>query len=1062
MKRYKVVSKVENCVRSGRKTLRQGCLRLFLFVLIGSAPVLAQTTTASISGIIHDSSGAVLPGANVTVTNTETGLARTLDANEQGRYTAPNLPLGDYSVTASHPGFQTVIRSGLQLTVGRQAVVDIELPVGQVAEQVTVRGEAPLVDTTSSALSSLVDDQKMRDLPLNGRGYSDLAFLQAGVLFHRESGTGSSSTGFARKATINGTRPEQTMFLMDGGDIQDMSQKTPGGVGGTQLGVDAVKEFEVRTNAFSAEFGHAAGGVINAITKSGTNELHGSLFEFLRNDKFDARNFFDVGKSPFRQNQFGGSVGGPIRKDSSFFFFNYEGLRRRLGVTTRAVVPDVAARQGILPRQAPLAVAPAVVSYLNVYPLPNGRNFGDGTAEFIHSASNPTTEDYWVTRFDQVLSTKDTVAIRYTFDNSNRNQVQTIPIYNTTDSTRSQYFNLAESRMFSPTVLNAFRFSFDRSNPFSGFLNNGDLPAPLHWVPGQPFGTLSVTGLDPYGWGQTGPARYITNLFEYADTLTVVRGNHTLKLGALVQRLQMNTTVFNRQGGTYTFQSLSDLLQNRPFRFMYGSLTGPDLPLSSDHRSLRQAMFGFFAQDEFRMTPKLTWNYGLRYEFITVPTEVYGHIANLRNISDQQLTVGDPFFKNPSLKNFAPRLGFAWDPFGDGKTSIRSGFGLFFDQIWTNAWRTPGTISGPPVFFLLEIDRPQVVFPYGVNNPAPSTGANIPAGLQVFPFQFSNPYVFQDNFTIQRQLPSSVVVSVSYVGTHGVKLGRVLEADTAYPTFLPDGSQFFPPTAVRRNLAFASIRQRAYDGSSFYNSLQTSVRKRFSSGLQFQASYTYSKNVSDSDGTLGSVDNTNSLDYALIPEDHRSSRGLSAMDIRHNFVFNYTYEFPWARNAKGVSGAAIRGWSMSGIVSASTGMPVNMLAGYNVSNNLALGSTLSDRPNLVAGRSNNPVLGGPDKYFDATAFQLPSNGFYGNLGRNTVIGPAFNNFDFSLVKATSIRESASLQFRAEFFNIFNHANFAHPSNTLFNNQRARIGSAGRITQTVTANRQIQFALRLTF
>lgn len=1029
-------------------------LLLLLVFVFGSTAALAQLITGSISGTVRDISGGVLSGATVTVTNMETGQARTTRSSDAGRYTIPNLNLGRYQVSGNMAGFQTVIRNGIELTVGREAIVDMKLPVGQVAEQVTVTGEAPLVETTSSTLTSLVDDQKIRDLPLNGRGFTDLAFLQPGVLFAREGGTGSN-VGFTRKATVNGTRPEQSRFLMDGQDIEDVFQKTPGGVSGVQLGVDAVKEFEVRTNSFSAEFGHSSGGVVNAVTKAGSNELHGSVFEYLRNDKLDARNFFDAQKSPLRRNQFGGSIGGPIKKDRTFFFFNYEGLRWRKGLATSAVVPDANARLGILPGRPQFTVAPAVVPYLNVYPLSNGRSFNDGTGEFISSGSIPTNENYYVGRIDYTLSASDSLSGRYAFDSSQQSSPQPIPIYNNLFTARSQFVNLAETRIFSPTVVNAARFSFSRTNPFVGNLLNGDLDPSLQWIPGKIFGTLSITGMAGYGTGATSPQRLTSNLFEYADSLTVIRGNHTMKLGAQIKRIQLNTFVSNRQGGNYTFNSLLDFLQNRPFNFLYQSLDS--IPV----RGMRQYMAGFFVQDEYRVTPRLTWNYGLRYEFVTVPREVNGRIANMRTPLDKTLTLGAPYFKNPSLKNFSPRLGIAWDPFGNGKTSIRTGFGLFYDQIWVQAYYSPATLDGPPLFTQLQLDQSQgVVFPYGANHPAPS--GNFPPTVQAMPFQFPNPYVIQYNFTVQRELPSSIVLSVGYVGSHGVKIGRVVEGDTAYPVIQPDGQQYFPPGSVRRNPTFADVRERGFDGMSFYNSFQLGATKRFSNGLQFQASYTYSRNVSDSDGTQGSLDNTNARDLTLIPEDHMSSRGLSSLDIRHNFIFNSTYELPWAKSAAGFTGAAFGGWSINGILSLSTGMPVSMMAGYNVSNNQTNNLTLADVPSLAPGKSNNPVLGGPDKYFDPTAFVLPLPGFYGNLARNTVIGPGFGTLDFSLVKAFKITERTHLQFRSEFFNFLNRANFAHPNNTLFTATRGRVGSAGRITRTVVDNRQIQIALRLTF
>jgi carboxypeptidase family protein/TonB-dependent receptor-like protein len=1065
-----------NAVMKGAKMFARRFIysTLILMLLLASASGFAQVVTGTIAGRVTDATGAVVPGASVQVQNTETGLFRSIQTDSGGRYEARNLPPGSYTVTAQQAGFRTEVRRGTTLTVGSEVAVNMELTVGEVQEKIQVTEEAPAIETTSATLSGLVSQQQIRDLPLNGRSYDQLALLSPGVLY-QPNGTRNQTQGSGLRLTANGARTDANLYLLDGTTVNDHSSQGPGSAAGMSLGVEAIREFRVLTHNFSAEYGRNAGAIISAVTRSGTNEFHGNAYEFLRNNVLDARGFFNPGSlPPFRQNQFGASFGGRLIKDRIFFFANYEGFRQRQGVTSIATVPDLIARKGLLPNAAgvltPVTLSPAVVPYLNLYPLPNGRNLGGGAAEFISDISTAATENYAMERMDFRLSDNDSFYWRYVFDPSEGFLPRPIPTWRDTSTGTNHFVVLSETHLFSPAMLNEFRFAFNRTTP-------GTISGPtdiqnhaLDFIPGAGFGNLTFSSrgegqatISELGTSRANPQIFPQNVFQATDTLSYMRGPHTWKFGFNLERIQLNTNSLKPRRGQYTFGSIDSLLAAAPsqgeFAFEFGD--------SSAYRGYRQILFGWFVQDDYRVRPNLTLNLGLRHEFINTPSEVNGRVANLRNITDAQSTLGPPFIT--TKLNFAPRAGLAWDPTGTGKTSVRVGGGIFYNQHVGRPWYT---YAGGDYRFLTDYKvRNPPNFPNALRSGF-APGSNATSTVQ---YQADTPTMIHYNLEIQQQLASSISVHAGYVGSRGYHFPRPTEQDTRIPQILANGVKYFPLTAPFVNPNFSSITEMATDSGSNYNALQAGINKSFSRGLLFQANYTWGKSLSDAD-ILSPSQILSTAGTSMDAADRNLDYGRSGFDRRHMFVFNSRYKLPldnflkptWAKKALG-------GWEVNGIVQAGSGFAVDLRDGFNQSQNGDTG--LPDRPNLVAGASNDPhsgttagcqgvaagqKLGTPDRYYDACAFVLPPAGFYGNLARNTLTGPAFRSVDFAMEKNLPVKDRLNLIFRAEFFNLFNHANFAAPNNTVFSSSGLRNGSAGRITGTTTSNRQIQFSLKLTF
>jgi len=1061
-----------------RRLIREWLISVVALALAGIV-VSAQTVGASIQGAITDANGAAVRNAAVEVRNVGTSVTHSAVTNAEGRYRAPLLPPGDYEIRVTASGFQPVLRRGVSLAVGQDAVIDVTLTIGQIENTVTVEGAATPVNTASAALSGLVTKQEIRDLPLNGRSFQQLALLQTGVAAALAAGNDPVG-GRTPKISINGARPEQNNFLLDGTDINNVYNKTPGSVAGVLLGVEAVLEFQVLTNAYSAEFGRSSGGVINAVTRSGQNKFTGSLFEFHRNSAFDAKNFFDpVDKEipAFKRNQFGGAIGGPIRRDKTFFFAAYEGLIERLGVTGLTAVPDENARQGLLqdadsqgnplfnpdgsPKFSQVQVHQAIPAYLDLlFPVMNGqflktsKGLLTGAGEYLFSRSQPTDEHFVQGRIDHQLSSRDTVWGRYTLDNGSvdRQPSNKPPVAFTKERSRNQYLTLEHQHTFAPGLLNTARFGFNRSVQEADNVRTVDIPANLAFVPGEPPGYISISGVvTELGGDFRLPRLDRLNNFQWGDTLFLTKGAHALKFGAQGQRLQFNQNTVSQRGGVLNFDSLKLFLQGQ-MRSADVALPGLVDPV----RGYRQSLFGFFVQDDYKFRNNLTFNLGLRYEFVTVPTEVNGKISNLRNVSDSQVTVGDPWHDNPSLKNFAPRIGVAWDPFGDGKTAVRAGFGIFYDEILPKYYFFSGSLNPPFTTRTSITSTPDKPVPFPIITEGFDPNAPIRAQLQTVNFDLQTPYVMQFNLSVQRSLPGDVDVTVAYAGSRGNHLIRLGDANLA-PESIVNGVKVYNRAAGRRNPNFTGIWQRVTDAQSFYHSAQLSVIKRYSAGLRAQLSYTFSRSVDDSSG-INSQDFSNVVQYGMDWYDRTIDRGLSAFHVKHNLTFNWTYDLPFGRNLKGIAGALVKGWQLNNITAIRSGTPFTVRLGSNRSGNLNTTSfSAHERPNLKPGASSNPALGGPDRYFDETAFELQPENTRGTLGRNTLIGPGLVSVDASVGKSFSLGESRSLLFRAEVFNLPNHPNFATPSG-----QIAFTPTAGRITSTVTTSRQIQLGLKFTF
>ncbi|MBI3940504.1 MAG: TonB-dependent receptor [Acidobacteria bacterium] len=1030
---------------------------LFSVLFVLSVPIaLAQVTTVTISGTVEDESKGVLPGATVTVRNVDIGMTQTMLTNDQGRYHLANLVSGNYEVQVELTGFQTALRKGIQLAVGGSATVDMTLKVGEITQEVIVTDEAPLLNMASAETSGLFDSRQIRDLPLNGRDFIQLAGLQAGAVVMLNAYEKATSKGYGAKIAYAGVRPYQTQVMIDGGDVNTVQNfRTAASSSNVQLGVESVKEFQILVGNYGANVSSYGGAVVNAITRSGTNEFHGSGYWFLRNDNLDARNFFDPVEGPeFKRNQFGGSLGGPIIRNKTFFFYNYEGLRERLGLSKFGGVPTLDARQGKLPGRT-VPVDSQIVPYLNLWPLPNGRDFGDGTAEFLWSFNEPTNEDYMVGKIDHAITDSDRITGRYTLSDADVLQARELPLFIDTRITRYQYFLLEERKIFSPALSNAVRFHLNRSRFLLGIGEKANIPQSLYQFPGKPFSTWSVPGLADIGPDNGSPRHEILNVLEFGDDVNYTRGNHGLKLGFVAKRYRFYKDAPFRPGSDYNFQTLDDFLRARPRVIAFQGLN------SDSVRNLRQTLFALYFQDDAQVTRNLTLNLGVRWEFTTVPTEIDGKLSTLIHpeTDKQFVTIAThPWFKNPSLaKKIAPRVGFAWDPSGQGKTAIRSGFGFYFDAYLPNYYQNPATRT-PPFFERVEFNNPprlRTLEAIALASPADILLA--PSVTDYFP---QSPHNIHFNLTMQHTLTPQLGLTLAYVGSRGIHLARSQGINTALPSQIVNGRKFFAAGTPRVNRAWGDTSTNSTSATSKYHSMQIRIERRSTEGLRFSGSYTLAKATDDASAVAGTDFDFAGRARAQDDRNHSADWALSVFDVRHSGVFNTTYGLP-GFSGQPVARALFGNWQISGIVQLAAGSPITALI---TSSDYARngGGSNQYRPDLKAGASNNPVLGGPDKYFDPGVFVLPGRGFFGNLGRNTIIGPRYIGTDLGAEKSFALKgEDTRLSLRVEVFNILNHANFAQPRNGAFTSS-GPVGEAGRITRTVTSARQTQIALRIVF
>jgi hypothetical protein len=1080
--------------------------------ILGAGYAYAQVSGATLTGTVKDSSGAVIPNAEVSVTNAATGVNRKIVTDTAGFYTMPDLLPGDYEVAVSAAGFASQVRSGVTLTVGAHQVLDSTMQVGQVSQTVQITAEAPTVELASSTLSAEVDSTTVRELPLNGRSWSDLANLQPGVIPIQTQasftdGGHRGNRGFGAQVTVAGTRPTQSNYRLDGITINDYTNAGPGSVLGGNLGVDAIEEFSILTSNFSAEYGKSSGGVINAITRSGTNQFHGSAYEFLRNSALDARNFFDGAKiPPFRRNQFGGDAGGPIRKNKVFVFGDYEGIRQSKGIATVDTVPSVATRSGTLcsvPDTVPsctptaISVAPSVQKYLPFWPAPN-RGIEPGTngdiGIFAFAAQQVVSENFFTTRGDITLSDKDSLSATYLGDSTNYGAPDTLENVLIVSKTFRTFATLEETHVFSPSLLNSARIGLSRdsvvnASPISAINPLASDPS-LAAIPGRFAAQVRVAGLTDFTGGVNGNSnnQLYWNSIQAYDDVVLTRGTHSLKFGGAAERMRRDEHGFNNPTGLFNFGTLSGFLLGNPDRFQAGNLPNPKQPGPSISK-IRQTLVGLYIQDDWRARSNLTVNLGLRWEMMTVPTEDNGKLGNLINLTDPTTHLGSDPIPNFTLHNFDPRVGFAWDPFHTGKTSLRGGFGIY------DILPLSGVVS------ILATDLPLIT--RGAISPLPPgtfyTGATPllgPTSIQTTYFEqfHGRSYVMQWNLNLQRELLPKLTATVGYVGSHGVHQPvRSDDVNDVLPTKTPLGDIFPKSNGVVINPNFGDITGLVYGGKSFYDALLVGVQKTLSHGFQFQTSFTWGKSIDTGSATNFGDEFGNSISLPLY--NLKSMRGPSDFNIGRQLVISGLWHVPSPKAFSGPVEWFTKGWDLGGIYKASDGVPFTATLGTNGDPLGLKNSSPFDFPNRLVDPGCQSLInpGNPNNYIKTQCFAPPTapvsfatqcNGFsgaatpppsgqvycsnlQGNAGRNILTGPGTSNLDFFLFKnnySRRISESFNVQFRAEVFNILNHANFAVPINPdstdIFDSSGARNGIAGLLTSTTTTAREIQFALKV--
>jgi outer membrane receptor protein involved in Fe transport len=1094
------------------RTLYWLLLYSFVILTIAASFSTAQTITAAFQGTVTDSSGAVLPGAQVTASNVETGLKRTTTTGDEGRFLLSELPPGSYEITVTLAGFETLVRKGLTLTVGQQASLALAMKVGAVGEQLVVTGDAPIVETTQSSVAGVVEERRITELPLNGRDFTQLALVEPAVVSLRNTGSGEVGRGFGVRMSVAGSRPDQTSWLLDGMNIKGSTQfGTPGSAGGGLLGVDGVREFQVLTTNYSSEFGGTSGGVVNMVTKSGTNQFHGTVYEFLRNSALDAAawedNAFGNGKPPFKRNQFGFSLGGPIRKDRTFFFFNYEGLRQPKGFTKVGVVPDENAHKGLVPALngsglQQVKIADSIADLLKLWPTPNVPGSSAGGVGFLGSSvTQRTSENYYMMRLDHSLSESQSLFGRFSFDQASQDNPDLIPVDNFKLETKPRYATIQLVSIWTPKLLSTTRVGVNRNNiglniamnvkyPRNVFFLNQDFPPEIQ-IPGA--------GLSNYGPDASNVQTTIQQLYQVQESIAYTTGNHSLKFGFDFDKMDPNLNGGPNNNGMFRWASIADFLQDNPLQQLSTSLPG-----NQPYRTFRQNLFGFYFNDDWKMNSKLTWNLGLRYEPYTAPSEKWGRVSVVKDwLTATHYDTGGQMFQSPGNKYFAPRVGFAFDPQGNGKTAIRGGFGVFYVPLTTYVYsraatrnapfsgsiqQTPRDAQGRVANFASALAYVNSIAP-GFLTPqfGPTTS---PIMVQYRP---DASYEMKVNLTVERQIGQDFSVSVGYVGGRGFHLTRTTDVNVRYPTIV-NGRTFVDGRNPVPNPALFQGQLVVTDSQSFYNALRTQLKKRFSRSYQFQVSYTWSKSIDDatagSSNTAYPTEGTSSQLWRT-----KADRGLSALNQTHNLVVNGIWNLPSPSGPRVVS-SLLGGWEVTGIFTAVSGTPFTpTISGSNVNDNGKPGGGSRLRmPDWVGGRSFSSItsgttagctflggipgpyiagrpnsvapgrkLGTPVLWFDPCAFAVPPAGFYGNLGRGTLIGPGTVNFDTSLGKNIALREGTRLEFRSEFFNIFNRPNFADPANQVLNaNNNTPISTAGQITSTVTSSRQLQFSLKLVF
>ena len=1052
--------------------------------MLFSIAALAQTQLATVSGAITDPSGAVVPGASVTVVNQGTGLKRSILTDTAGEYHFAGLPTGTYSLRIEKPEFQSQIRAGVELTSAADVTINAQLAIGDLSQETTVNASAAAIDNTTSTVEGVVPEQSLAELPLNNRDLFSVVTLEPGVAPNPSSAPSFLSNGKAGQVAINGIRPSMTNVLIDGMDATDpVFGYSPAGASGFFLGLNELEGVQVLTQTFNAEYGGHGGAVINMTTKSGSNQFHGSWWELHRDASLDAKNYFDLAANPippFVRNQFGAGMGGPLKRDHTFFFVNYEGFREVQASTAIATVPDALAHQGLLPSAVnpsacsntnpsgcvAIPMNPLIQPFLNLLPVANGPDNGDGTGELSTANKGNTREDHGMVRIDHNFSNTHSLFARYTVDDSS----SLVPYVGSPPGTyapgfpaihlsRNQYGTVQDRMTFGHEWINELRAGVNRTTASSS-VDNTHPGLSISLVPGQPFGMIDVTGLSLIGNYVAFPLGEFSTVYQVQDQLSRTMGRHTLKFGVEFRRLQLNGTLNFGVNGLYSFQDLTPFgfpaFSNNPALefFLEGlplSYVGVNPSNANSDRGYRESFASGFAQDFVRLNSRLTVNVGLRYDFYSNPTEAFDRLSAFPNpATDSAPTVGSVFASTP-LDLFSPQAGLAWSVSGDGKTVVRSGFGIYRDQL-------PEIVFGitrflPPFFGLEEFVFPQFLSPQN---------AALSQPLDAFATTYypKFPYALEYNLNVQRELARGLILSAGYFGTRGNHLTREGE-----------GNPFEPSLGHRYNPNLASPLITALtDAQSFYNSFQASVSKHYAHNVSWQVSYTLAHAIDDASVDL-QVESVNDPPGSQNIFDRKGSRGPSDFDIRHNFAANLVYQLPGR-------GRLLGGWQVSAVANVHNGPPFTPVLAFDNADMQSL--LIPERPDLVGNAyagscPNGARVGTPSCWFNPSAFAVPPAGEFGNAGRNILRGPGFAEFDPALHKEFAIAERLKITVGAEAYNLFNHPNFGVPSNTqspffLGGSGDAVLkdvagnfaDNAGQILTTAGTARQIQLVGRFTF
>jgi len=1039
---------------------------LLLVTLLATAPFsLAQLVGGSIAGDVADPSNATIDHAKVVIHNEETGTTRILTTGSDGTFSAPSVPVGAYSVTVTHEGFAPLKRTGISLTVGQSLHLHLALSLGDVQQEVTVADTPATVEISTLESQGLVNERQVKEMPLNGRSFDQLLQLNPASVNYttqRSGGVGTSNSSVGNMFSISGRRPQDNLFLLNGIEYTGASliNVTPGGTSGQLLGVEAVREFNVVSDTYGANYGKRAGAQISIITASGSNQVHGSVYEFVRNSALDARNYFDQAQIPsFQRNDFGAAAGGPIRRDKLFAFANYEGYRQTLGLSDVTFVPDAAARAATVASVQPL---------LALWPV-GTKELGSGIAEAFSSPQQHVREDFGTTRVDSNLSQKDLLFSVYTVDDSDATSPSANPYASIYERLREQVLSTQEQHVFSPSLLNTLRAGYSRAAFYFNSIVSGSVPG---WNANGPVGAIVISGstasngasqITQAGANTGSNNSTVRNLFTVDDHIYWTHGRHQIEAGLWLQRLQSNDFLAQNQYGQASFATLA--------AFEAGTVSKYTIVPAATELAWRSLFSAGFIEEAWKPVPRLEIRAGLRIESTTGWNEAQGRASNYdftNGIFNTTPTVGSSALSNNRAKFLPePRVGFAYDLFGNSKTALKGSFGLHRALLDTLDYRLDQTA---PYNTTLSYSN-TTVSKLGQLSLATATGGLVsPSNVQR---DIQTPTVLSWTLKVEQEVAPSTSFTVGYVGSHSYH--QILSEDQNTPAESVNAAgQVYYPTTIFANPALANSTSWVSQGVGNYNALELDVRHQLAHGFQLRGVYTWSKNLDDGSAWNTSV-SSNTPAYVSNPNNPKADYGIAATNIGQALAVNGSWEIPAGRghlllaHSSSFADRVVSGWTLSGIVTTQSGFPFSPQLGYNPTGN---GDSRNPaRPQINPNFSGTRLPKTVAQWFNPNAYLAPTPGTFGNAGRDSLTGPGLTEADVSLVKNLTLHDQLHTQFRVEYFNVLNHTNLTTPNAVVFSTGptpakpaavAALSPTAGVVTGTATTSRQLQFALKLLF